>query len=202
MKTVAAWFCIVGGLLWGLKPLYDWLVLERTINRGYVASDMTDYIKFVFPLLCFGGLAVLYSLYKNTARKSVIILAAALLFNSLFHFFEIYSPGSGIPFGLLFMFSGTVFLLMGALVLVVELKRTKGVPRQLGRLAETLFAATLLFCIFPFVSGIFTDAAATPILVALMLAVGFIWSAIGFSLLKIVQKEAAEIPKIGKAFQK
>ena len=191
LKTIAAWFCIAGGFLWGMKPLYDWLVLDRTINTGYLASDVTDYVKFAFPLLCLGGIFVLFLLYRKVVAKSAVILAAAIISNGLFHFFEIYAPNSAVPFGLLFMFSGTALLLIGAFVLVRELKNRPEVPRTLFQSAQALFTATLLFCIFPFVSGLLSDAAATPVLVVLMMAVGWIWAGIGIVLLKEVRKESA-----------
>lgn len=181
---------MIGGVLWGLKPLYDWLVLGRRVNTGYMASDFTDYIKFLFPLLCLGGLYVLYSLYKEKVRKSAFILAAALLFNGLFHFFEIYFTDSEIPFGLVFMFSGTVLLLIGAGFLVIQLHGSKDIPRSLARVAEILFAVTVLFCLLPFVSGSLPEALLTPVMVALMLLVGFIWAAMGAVLVNIVKKEA------------
>lgn len=195
MKTGAAWLCVIGGMLWGLKPVYDWLVLGRKVNTGYMASDFTDWIKFLFPLLCLGGLYVLYALYKEKVRKSTIILAAALFLNGLFHFFEIYFTGSGIPFGLLFMFSGTLLLLVGAGFLVIQLHGSKDIPRSLARLAETLFAVTLLFCLLPFVSESLPEALLTPVMVALMLLVGFIWAAMGAVLASIVKKEASSMPE-------
>lgn len=185
MKTAAAWLCVVGGVLWGLKPLYDWIVLDRSVNTGYAASDFTDYVKFLFPLFCLGGLFVLFKLYKEWIKKSARILALALLFNSLFHFFEIYFTDSGIPFGLLFLFSGTLLLVVGARLLAIELRRRKEVPRLLPLLADGLFAVTLLFSLLPFVSGSLPEAALTPIMVALMLMIGFSWAGMGAVLVKM-----------------
>lgn len=62
MKKMLAWLCLIGGLLWGAKPVYDWVVLGRKINTGYKVFDWTDYIKFAFPLLCLGGILILLSL--------------------------------------------------------------------------------------------------------------------------------------------
>lgn len=195
LRKLSAWLCFVGGMLWSLKPLYDWLILDRRINTGYVGTDISDYIKFTFPLLCLGGLFVLFSLYKNKVRKSVIILAVALLLNGLFHFFEIYYSGSAIPFGLLFMFSGTIFLLIGAITLVIQLKANEHIPRSLFWLAKALLVSTLLFCIFPFVQGSFSDELLTPIMVVLMMFVGFIWAIIGVVLIKIINKGSSDRPK-------
>lgn len=188
MKMAAAWLCVVGGGLWGLKPLYDWIVLDRRVNTGYVASDFTDYVKFLFPLFCLGGLFVLYSLYKERVKKAAVILAAALLFNSLFHFFEIYFTDSGIPFGLLFLFSGTLLLLIGARVLAMQLRAIKSTSRLLPPLADALFVTTLLFCVLPFVSGSLPETALTLVMVALMLLIGFSWAGMGAVLVKMIKE--------------
>lgn len=185
MRKLSAWLCIVGGLLWGLKPVYDWLILDRRINTGYIASDITDYIKFIFPLLCLGGVFVLFSLYKKRVRNAAIILVVAILLNSLFHFFEIYYTDSSIPFGLLFMFSGMIFLLIGGIFLVIQLKGDKRIPRPLLCCAKALFVNTILLCIFPFVSGMLPDVILTPIIVGLMMMIGFIWAVIGAVLVKL-----------------
>ena len=183
MKTLAGWICVAGGILWGLKPLYDWLVIGRQLNTGYLASDWTDYIKFAFPLFCLGGIYVLYVLYGNKLRKALVILAMALIFNGLFHFFEIYYPNSGVPFGLLFLFSGTVLLVIGSLVLMRQLKANKEIPRSLFRLAFALFVVTLLFCVSPFLMGMFSEQVYTVLLISLMMGVGFVWAGIGGVLL-------------------
>lgn len=189
MKIVAAWFCVAGGILWGLKPLYDWLVIGRQINMGYLASDWTDWIKFTFPLLCLGGIYVLYTLYGKKLRKSLGILALALICNSMFHFFEIYFPDSGIPFGLLFLFSGTVLLVMGSLVLMRELNRNKEIHRSLFRLVSALFILTLLFCVSPFLTAMFSEQVYTVLLISLMMGVGFVWAGIGGVLLMAIGEE-------------
>lgn len=186
MKIVAAWLCVAGGILWGVKPLYDWLVIGRQINMGYLASDWTDYIKFAFPLLCLGGIYVLYALYGKKLRKSLVILALALICNSMFHFFEIYFPDSGIPFGLLFLFSGTVLLLIGALVLMRQLRSTKDIHRSLFRLASALFVVTLLFCVSPFLGGVLSEQVYTVLLISLMMGIGFVWAGIGGVLLMYI----------------
>jgi peptidoglycan/LPS O-acetylase OafA/YrhL len=195
LRRLTAWFCLVGGLLWGLKPLYDWLVLNRTINTGYTASDVTDYIKFIFPLLCLGGIFVLYSLYKNKIRKSIILLTLAILLNSLFHFTEMYFYGTDIPFGLLFLLTGLVFQLIGALTLTVQLKGIESHPRSLYRLAACLFVTTLLICLLPFVSGSFPEVILTTIMVVLMMLIGFTWAVIGGVLISMANKITTEIPK-------
>jgi len=50
MKKLYAVLCVIGGLLWGLKPGYDWLVNGREINTGYTPSDWII-VNFCFP--CF-----------------------------------------------------------------------------------------------------------------------------------------------------
>lgn len=191
MRSLSARLCIVGGLFWGLKPLYDWLLLDRRVNTGYLASDLTDYIKFLFPLLCLGGIFVLSSLYQKKVCLSTIILSISLLFNGLFHFFEVYITESSIPFGLLFMFTGTLFLFIGSISLVVQLKHIKSIPRPLFWLAQALFVITLLFCLFPFVSRSLPISLLTPIMVGLMMLVGLIWASIGGVLLKKIKKDSS-----------
>lgn len=186
MKTLAAWLCVAGGILWGLKPLYDWLVIGRQMNTGYLAGDWTDYVKFAFPFLCLGGVYVLYALYGNKLRKSLVVLALALICNGLFHFFEIYSPDSGIPFGLLFLFSGSVLLVIGALVLMCQLNANKEIRRSLFRLGAALFVVALLFCVSPFLMGMFSEQVYTVLVISLMMAVGFVLAAVGGVLLRVV----------------
>lgn len=186
---MAAWLCIAGGILWGLKPLYDWLVIGRQMNMGYQASDWSDYIKFAFPFLCLGGVYVLYTLYGKKLQKSLAILALALICNGLFHFFEIYYPDSGIPFGLLFLFSGTVLLVIGALVMVLQLLKNKEIPRSLFRLASALFGVSLLFCVSPFLTGVFSEQVYTVLLISIMMAIGFVWAAIGGVVLRMIGRK-------------
>lgn len=183
MKALAAWLCVAGGILWGMKPLYDWLVIGRQLNMGYLASDWTDYVKFAFPLLCFGGIYVLSVLYGKKLRKSLVILSLALMCNSMFHFFEIYFPDSSIPFGLLFLFSGTVLLLIGALVLMSQLHSNKAIHSSLFRLAAAMFVVTLLFCVSPFLMEMFSEPVYTMLLISLMMGIGFVWAGIGGVLL-------------------
>lgn len=190
MKTMAACLCIVGGILWGMKPLYDFVVIGRQINTGYFASDWTDYVKFVFPLLCLGGIYVLHVLYSRKLKNPLLLLSAALVFNGLFHFFEIYFPDTGIPFGLLFLFSGTVLLAVGSFMLMRRISFHKEIPRVLLWLTRTLFAVTLLFCLSPFLTGLFQEQFYTMMLISLMMAVGFIWAGIGGALLAAIQGKA------------
>jgi hypothetical protein len=179
MNKLYAWLCVMGGLLWGAKPVYDWLVLGRVINTGYTAFNWTDNIKFAFPLLCLGGIRILISLYKKQVRGSAIILFISLILNGLFHFSEIYLTNLSIPFGLLFLLTGTFTLLLGSILLVFQLKKERNIPRVLYHLALGLSITTLSMCLLPFVSPILNDTIETPIMVSIMMLIGFIWAAIG-----------------------
>jgi hypothetical protein len=179
MKKLLSLMCVFGGLLWGTKPIYDWLVIGRRINMGYTASDWTDYIKFAFPLLCLGGVVVLRSFYKKQVKVSALILFISLLLQALFHFAEIYLTGSGIPFGILFLFTGMVTHIIGSTGLFFALKKDRTIPKILSKLAISLSITTLLFCLLPFVSHTLDDAVEAPIMVGLMLLMGLIWAAMG-----------------------
>lgn len=187
MKKWLSLLCLVGGLLWGAKPVYDWLVIGREINTGYTAFDWTDYIKFVFPLLCLGGVIVLLALYKKQVKVSAIILFISLVLHALFHFAEIYLTDSGIPFGVLFLLTGMITLLIGSTSLFLKLKKDKTIPKILYKLALSLSITTLLFCLLPlFVSQPLNDAIEAPIMVGLMMLIGLIWAAIGSALYQII----------------
>jgi hypothetical protein len=191
MKKIYAILCVFGGLFWGIKPGYDWLVIGREINTGYIPSDWTDYIKFIFPLLCIGGLMVLFSFYKKAFKASVTILTISLVLHTLFHFSEVYMLDSTIPFGFLFLFTGLFTTLIGSIILCRQLKRNQSIPRSLYHSAVFLMTSTLLFCLLPFVSMSLDDAIEGPIMVLLMFLGGVSWSAIGVSLLSILKSKSS-----------
>jgi hypothetical protein len=193
MKKLYAILCVIGGLLWGLKPGYDWLVIGREINTGYTPSDWTDYSKFLFPLLCVGGIMVLFNLYKKSIKASATILTISLILHTLFHFSEIYMLDSNIPFGLLFLFTGLITMVFGSIILCRQLKRIQTVPRSLAHSALLLMISTLLFCLLPFVSMGLDDSIEGPIMVFLMFLGGVSWSAIGASLLSIVNSKSSNV---------
>ncbi|MBY0098205.1 hypothetical protein [Mesobacillus maritimus] len=193
MKKLYAILCVIGGLLWGLKPGYDWLVIGREINTGYTPSHWTDYCKFLFPLLCVGGIMVLFNLYKKSIKASATILTISLILHTLFHFSEIYMLDSNIPFGLLFLFTGLITMVFGSIILCRQLKRIQSVPRSLAYSALLLMISTLLFCLLPFVSMSLDDSSEGPIMVFLMFLGGVSWSAIGVSLLSIVNSKSSNV---------
>jgi hypothetical protein len=195
MKKLFAWCCVFGGLLWGAKPVYDWLILGREINTGHTVFDWTDYIKFAFPLLCLGGIMILVSLYKKQVKVSAIILFISLILNGLFHFSEIYLTNLSIPFGLLFLLTGTITLLIGATGLVFQLKKITTIPRRLYNLALVLSVTTLFMCLLPFVSHLLNDTIETPIMVGIMMLIGFVWAAIGGVLLRTISIMAPNITR-------
>jgi hypothetical protein len=179
LNKFLGWLCLVGGILWGMKPVYDWLILERKINTGYEPSDPTDFIKFIFPLLCMSGLFALLSFYKNKIKIAAVILGISLILNGLFHFYEVYFYGSDIPFGLLFMLTGLLTLLIGATILFLKARKDILIPRPLSMWAGLLALCTLFFCMIPFISAITPDSIETVIMVVDMMLIGFIWAGIG-----------------------
>jgi hypothetical protein len=182
-------FCIFGGVLWGAKPVYDWLVLGRRINTGLTVYDWTDYLKFAFPLLCIGGILVLLSLYKKQIKVSAMILFLSLILHGLFHYAEIYLSHSEIPFGFLFLLTGSMTLLVGSIMLVFQLKKVTPIPKKIVQLSLGISVTTLLFCLLPFISTILNDAIETPIMVGLMMFIGLFWALIGGVLFQIVQSK-------------
>jgi len=72
------------------------------------------------------------------------------------------------------MFSGTILLLIGAVSITVQLKRMENKPQSLFGLAQALIVVTLLFFVFPFVSGSLPAVLLTPIMVVLLMLVGLI----------------------------
>jgi uncharacterized membrane protein (UPF0136 family) len=187
VKKLYSLLCLIGGVLWGAKPVYDSLVLDRKINSGLTVFDWTDFIKFAFPLLCIGGILALLSLYKKHVKVSAIILFISLILNALFHFAEIYLTHSQIPFGLLFLLTGSITLLVGSTLLVFQLRKEASIPYLLSYLALGLSVTTFLFCLLPFVSNILNDGIETPIMVGLMMFIGLFWAVIGGVLFHIVR---------------
>lgn len=152
-----------------------------------------DYSKFLFPLLCVGGVIALFALYKKSIKTSVTILTISLILHTLFHFSEIYMLDSNIPFGLLFLFTGLITMLIGSIILCLQLKRIPSVPSSLAHSALLLMISTLLFCLLPFVSMSLDDSIEGPIMVFLMFLGGVNWSAIGVSLLSIVNSKSSNV---------
>jgi hypothetical protein len=179
--------CLFGGVLWGAKPVYDWLVLGRKINTGLTVFDWTDYIKFVFPLLCIGGILVLLSLYKKQVIVSALILLLSLILHVLFHFAEVFLIDSEIPFGVLFLLTGSITSLAGSTMLVFQLKKETTSPQKLTHLILGLSINMFLFCLLPFISNILNDSIETPIMVGLMMFNGLFWALIGGVLFQIVR---------------
>ncbi|HWL24507.1 MAG TPA: hypothetical protein VNR38_12305 [Ureibacillus sp.] len=185
MQKVLGWFCVIGGLLWGIKPLYDALVNGRRLNQGYIPSDPTDYISFIFPLLCISGLLVIYKLYKSAVKGSVIILIVSIVLSAAFSFFEIYFYGSGLPFGLIFLFTGTISMTIGSLYLYLQLKKAMATRDILSLTSLVLFIDNLLIIVLGFLSEVLPKEINDPLMLILMIFVGFIWAVFGFWTLKL-----------------
>lgn len=179
MRKVYALLGVIGGLLWAIKAGYDWLGLGRVINRGYLPSDPTDYIEFLFPILCTGSLIAMTSYFRARFSHSQSIAAVGLLLIGAFHFLETYTFGLGIPYGAIFLLGGSLFMLMGLYMLLIKLWKARTAPRLLTRLVAALFVATCFFCLSPFLTGALPSGTATAITVTLMSLIGLIWAGIG-----------------------
>lgn len=185
MKKILGLFCVIGGFLWGLKPIYDAIFNGRRMNQGYIPSDLTDYISFIFPFLCIGGLMVVYSHYKKEVRNSVMILIAAVILSGLFHFSEVYFYGSDIPFGFIFMFTGTICMIIGSIYLFFQLKKVRGITSFLSWTAIALFLDNFLLIVLAFLTEVLPEQITNPIMAILMVSVGFIWSVLGLDALML-----------------
>lgn len=184
MNKRLAWLCIIGGILWGVKPIYDALVNGREMNTGYTPTDPTDYIKFIFPLLCLGALRIIYNAYKKNVRNSVLILSVAVILTGLFHFFEIYFYDSSLPFGFIFLFFGLLGMIVGSLYLFIQLRKVKGTTNLLALAVFVLFLDNFLLVVLAFLMELLPVTISDPIMATLMISVGFIWALIGVALLK------------------
>ncbi|KAA9022039.1 hypothetical protein [Niallia endozanthoxylica] len=184
-KIILGWLCVISGLLWGVKPIYDVLFNGRRVNQGYTPSGPTDYIFFLFPLLCIGGLVVIYSLYKREVRNSVVILSAAVILSALFHFFEIYFYGFNLPFGFIFLFTGTICMMIGSIYLFRQLRTIILTANVLSWTAIALFLDNLLLIVLTFLTEALPEKITNPILAILMVSIGFIWAMFGLAVLKL-----------------
>ncbi|WP_246943889.1 hypothetical protein [Bacillus pinisoli] len=152
---ILLWLSLVGGLLWGLKPIYDLLILDRRIYTGYPPSDHTDYVKFLLPLLCIAGLLMLAYKFHRPLTFSLTILTLALVSSSIFYYMETYQQFSDIPYMILFSLPGMILFFTGAFSLMVQIRRVADAQKTLFYLAITLTVLTVLYCILLPV-GIFT----------------------------------------------
>jgi len=84
-------------------------------------------------------------------------------------------------------------MLIGSIILCLQLKRIPSVPSSLAHSALLLMISTLLFCLLPFVSMSLDDSIEGPIMVFLMFLGGVNWSAIGVSLLSIVNSKSSNV---------
>lgn len=194
MSKMLGWLCVIGGLLWGVKPIYDAIVNGRKVNTGYIPSDPTDYISFIFPLLCLGGLLVVHTRYKKEVRSSISILVAAVILSGLFHFSEIYFYGSGLPFGFIFLFTGTTCMIIGSIYLFFQLRKMKGKSSFLSWTAFVLFLDNLLLVILAFLTELLPEEITNPIMVILLVSIGFIWAAFGWATLKLSDEISVNTP--------
>lgn len=201
MKIKIAWISTIGGLLWGVKPIYDALYNGRTMNTAYTPSDPTDYLFFIFPLLCIGGLMVVYSMYQEKVRNSVMILIAAVILSGCFHFFEIYFYGSGVPFGFIFLFTGTICMIIGSIYLFLQLKKVDGARSLLSWISIALFIDNFLLIVTAFLTEVLPAEITNPIAIILLVSVGFIWATFGLATLRLVKLEMIGMGKCGKGVE-
>lgn len=187
MKKILGWLCVIGGVLWGVKPIYDALFNGRRVNKGYIPSDPTDYISFIFPLLCISGIIVVYSLYKKEVRNSVMFLITALILNGLFHFFEIYYYDSELPFGFIFLFTSIICMMIGSIYLFLQLRRVEETTRSLSWTAIILFSDNFLLISLAFLTEFLPEKVTNPILAILSVSVGFIWAIFGLASLNLTK---------------
>lgn len=179
MRKIGAWLGMLGGLLWAFKAGYDWLWLGRVINRGYLPADPTDYIEFLFPILCIGSLLAMAGHYRLRFGYSHLIAAIGLLLIGAFQYSEAYLVDSNIPAGMMFLFTGSLSMLLGLYMLLIKLCKAKTAPRSLIRLIAAQFTVTCLFCLSPFLTGTLPNDIATAITATLMSLIGFMWAAVG-----------------------
>jgi len=191
LKKLLGWSGVVGGLLWGLKPIYDMSIHNRRWGQGYEPTHFLDYIAFLFPLLCIGGLIVIYGFYKKAVRNSIIFLIVAVILNAGFTFSETYFYGSGLPFGLIFMLTGLLSTMIGTIYFVLQLKRASDSNLLLSGGAITLFLVNFLLVAFGFLSDVFPKDLVDFISETLFVSVGFIWSLFGASALILTNKNAS-----------
>lgn len=185
LRNLGSISLIIGGILWTGKPLYDWLILEREINTGYPPSNVVDYLSFLIPLFCLVGILGMFSVYGKKIGISSAILSLSLLLISTFYVSESYFYGSSIPSGLIFLFPGLLFLMIGAFILFSQIKHHKVIPRIFLKVALTLCALTLTFCISPFFTQQLDNKTATFITTLLMVLIGLIWSIFGICLFRL-----------------
>jgi len=183
MRRLGAWLCLIGGLSWSMKAAYDWLVLDRVVNRGYAASDFTDYAEFAIPLLCLAGLAAMRSRLGKMRRISTMMIAIGLILVTLYHVYETYFPSLGFAAGFMLLFPGTVLQWAGALFLSYGIVRQPLVLSGFKWWATALFVANSLFCLVPFLYGVLSDPIETPVTVTAVMLVGLAWASLGAYLL-------------------
>jgi hypothetical protein len=179
MRIFCAWLGLIGGVLWAFKSGYDWLGLGRLIHTGYPPSDPTDYVVFLFPLLCAGSVLAMAQHSRIRFGMSPVLLAAGLMLNGAYYYAETYIRDSGVAYGLLFLSGGSLLNLAGLSMLVYRLRQSKAAPRSLRGIAGTLFLVTILFLLSPFATESLQVEAATAITVVLACLIGLCWSGLG-----------------------
>jgi len=192
MKTIGAIACLAGGLLWAAKMAFDWLGLDREVNRAYPPSHATDQIEFLVPLLCIGGVIALVGRWRGALGSSPALLTAGLALFAAFHYSDAHLTGASLPFGLLFMLTGHLLMIAGALLLARRLRRAADAPRALSAAAFAIFAAALATCLTPFAYGSLSNAGDTALTVCCTIASGLGWAALGGVLLGVESRNARE----------
>ncbi len=179
MRLLSAWFGFIGGILWIAKSGYDWIGLGREVNRGYPPSHFTDYIEFLIPLLCIGSMYVLASFFRESLSKAPLVISIGLILTGAFHFSDAVFVDSGVPFGLLFLFTGLITTFFGVTLLAIRIKKSKHIPRSLFGLAVSLNLMTILLVLSPFLREFISNEQLTVVTVGLSMLIGAHWSCIG-----------------------
>jgi hypothetical protein len=182
LKTLC-WLSLLGGISWGSKSTFDWLILKREIHTGYLPSGFADHIEFLFPLLCLSGLLVLSSKFKKQLTFSITILTIALLMNSMFHYVETYLSLSSVPYGLLFLLPSTAFLFTGALSLVLQLRKVEDVSKALFYITILFSVSSGILCLLPLAVIFLTESVITPLTASVMTIISFSFGSISIPFL-------------------
>lgn len=142
---------------------------------------------------------VVYSSHQGKVKNSVMILIAAVILSGCFHFFEIYYYGSDVPFGFIFLFTGTICMIIGSIYLFLQLKKVDGNRSILSWTALALFWDNFLLIVTAFLTEELPAEITNPIVAILLVSVGFIWAAFGLAALRLAKLDMIGIGKYRKS---
>ena len=154
MKRWSAILLITGGLTWGLKAFYDWIVLDRLIHYGYDAA-ITDYIFAFVPLLIAVGTIGCLSIYRGEVaaygRKGLGTAAAGSFLLSISFIAAAWFPGTGIGYFSLLGGPGFILVFIGFLLFGLAAVRSRGRSSIIGWAS---LGVSLLTIAWPLVTAI------------------------------------------------